>query len=122
MRLLYAVMEGGHEIGMDLLGKMLAEYYRYVDFNGVVGEWFKGVSQGMVFFAGQLEPDEIIKLEDAGGDDDDYPFIGVAKRTNSGLLFHHDRGYDQSPEIREVLSDLGVKPYRPNQALAEGIL
>ena len=122
LQLLCAVLEGQHDVAMDYQGKMAKEYHRYLDFNGVVGEWYKVVSQRLVCLSGELGKGEIEMLEGVGGDDDDYPFIGVAMRTNSGLLFHYDRGYDKGAGIREVLAELGVRPYRPAEALAESLL
>ena len=122
MQVLYQVMEGPHELAVDEGNHVLGEYYRHIDFNGVAGEWFKVVSQRIVYFSGLLEPSQIADLDSAGGDDDDYPFIGVATRTDSGVLLHYDRGYDESVGIRETLTTLGVRPYRARRALSESVL
>ena len=115
-------MQDRHIVAVDADQLILREYRRNIDFNSVVGEWFKEISQSLVFFCGLLESSQISDLEAAGADDDDYPFIGVAMSTDSGLLFHYDRGYDETPEIRRLLTALEVRPYRATQALAESVL
>ncbi len=107
---------------MDDEGYILAEYRRHINFNDVTGEWFKAVLQRMTWLSGSLDSRQLADLEAAGGDSDDYPFIGVAMRTDSGLLLHYDRGYDRRVEVRRILAELGVRPYRAKEALAEAVL
>ena len=125
LSLLQQVMQQRHTLAVDHEGHILKEYYRHVDFtvNSPVGEWFGVMLQHLEWMSGQLSDQQVDTLEAAGfRDNDDHPFIGVAIRTDSGLLLHSDSDYDVTPEVENALSVLGVRPYRAAQALADSVV
>lgn len=125
LSLLQRVMQQNHTLAVDLGKHIIREYYQHVDFtfNSPVGPWFAVMLGRMEWMSGQLSDQQVDALEAAGfHDNDDHPFIGVATRTDSGILLHSDSDYDVTPAVENALRVLGVRPYRAAQALAASIL
>lgn len=116
------LLEGGHLLALDISGRILAEYYRYHDhlwsINSAVGPWLATMLNASVLLDGRLKRPERASLNAVKFDRKDIPFVGTAQKTDSGVVVHHDRGYDRDPPKQMAVAALGVRPMRGPAARA----
>ena len=121
MRILLSVA-AAHTLAIDMGGHARSQYQQFLDASPLIAQWWAEITRGQSFvvFSGSLSQRQVDRLHQLKADSDDFPYLGVAKRCDSRLLIHRDRGYDRDPDrLHYIQNVLQVRPIRYKDALAE---
>lgn len=109
-----------HGVGFDLEGQIVAEYRRCLEVtrSREVKLWFKvAVSKLAIPVSGGLDPEHQEALKNLEFHNDDWPFVGVASRTQDKRLVSEESDY--KAEVRTFLGrELSVSVLSVAESLA----
>lgn len=108
--LLLRILRQAHNVAFDHDGHIQREYRRCVEStsNPLLRKWVRACADKLaVFYTGKLNSRQKQALNDLSFDRDDWPFVGVSSRTESGNLVSEDSDY--TSKVTEYLSaQLGI--------------